>query len=401
LLAVLLLSGCGWNGTPTRHNDFAPLTSIKIVAAAPEIETSRTIAKLTSTKLKVIGDYSGAFTRDITDQATWVSASPAVADFIPGFPNRVKGLTVGSSILTATVGSLKADYTLTVSNETVTSANMVITPNNPSVHKGLTTQFTVVGTFSDNTTQDLTFDANWSPTTGTNAKVSNDLASKGLATALAEGAETITASFDNILPTLAASATTTLTVTPKLLQSITLTPSNSSIAGTSKTLQFTAIGSYSDGTTDATGITAAWSSSAIAFATIDATTGLATPVAVGKTSISATLLNADGVSIVGRTDLTVTALVLKIDGLQISPVNPTLSLGAATTLQLNLTATFADNSTQNVTSSASWTIPTASSIASVGATTGLVTATTTGTGTVTIQAAYLGQSVSTTVTITR
>jgi hypothetical protein len=388
LITMLLLSGCGWNGTPTRSPEgIIPLTSIEIIPVYSKIAAG------TSIKLTAKGFYSGV-PSDITDQVVWSSSNESVAKFnFAATPNknRISGVAAGNVVVTATVGNVSATYALQVTNATVASANMVISPINPSVHKGLTTQLTVVGTFSDNTTQDLTFDANWSPTAGTNAKVSNDPASKGLATALVEGPETITASFGT------ANASTSLVVTAPLLLSITVTPANSSIAGSSKTVNFTAKGTYSDGTSDTTGITATWKSSAIGVATIDTNNGVATTVAVGKTTISATLSNADGVSISGNTDLTVTALSLNTNGLQISPVNPILSLSSATTLQLTLTATFADNSTQIVTSSASWSIPAGSSIATVGTTTGLVTAT--NTGTVTIQALYLGQSATATVTI--
>ena len=106
LLTVLLLSGCGWDGTATRPNDFATLTSIQIVPA------STTIAAGTSTKLTVIGSYSGQFTRDVTDQATWSSDNTAVAGFITASsPNRVTGVAPGSAILKATVGGLSATST--------------------------------------------------------------------------------------------------------------------------------------------------------------------------------------------------------------------------------------------------------------------------------------------------
>jgi len=396
LCMLLLLSGCGYNGTPTRGPEgIIPLTSIEIIPVYSKIAAG------TSTKLTARGFYSGV-PNDITDQVVWSSSDANVAKFnfttAPN-KNRVSGIAAGTAVVTATVGNVSATYTLQVTNATVSSANMVITPANPSVHKGLTTQLTVVGTFSDNTNQDLTFDANWSPIAGTNAKVSNDPASKGLATALAEGPETITASFDNILPTPAASTSATLTVTAALLQSITVTPANSSIAGTSKTVNFTATGMYSDGLPKEITSTVAWDSSDKTIATIAFAGGLATATtkAVGKTSISATLLNADNVSISGTTDLTVTALALKPNGLQISPANPTMNLGTGnTTLQLILTATYVDDSTQPVTSSSVWTssLP---ATATVVSNTGLVTAVTT--GSVTISAQFGGQSASTLVTI--
>lgn len=374
-ILMLLLSGCGWNGTPTRHIDFVPLTSIEITAV------SSTIAANTTTKLTVTGNYSGLF-RDITDQATWSSDAPAVAGFITGLePNRVTGHTPGSAILTATVGGKSASFMLTVSGVSISS--MTITPLNPSVASGLTTQFAVIGTFSDSTTQNLTFDATWTSSAPTVATISDTAGSKGFSQALTVGTSTISATFKGI------SGTTLLTVTPAILQSITVAPANSSISGFSKTVNFTATGSYSDGTTPDITSTVTWASSQPSIATI-ATGGVATTVAAGTTSISATL---NGIT--GKTDLTVTAPALIANGLKLTPESPILSLSSGATEQLTVTATFIDNSTQNLTSSCIWsTNPTL--IATVSST-GLLTGRSIGQASIT--ATCLGQSVVTVATV--
>jgi hypothetical protein len=375
-ILMLLLSGCGWNGTPTRHIDFVPLTSIEITAV------SSTIAANTTTKLTVTGNYSGLF-RDITDQATWSSDAPAVAGFITALePNRVTGHTPGSAILTATVGGKSATFNLTVSGVSITS--MTITPATPSVAGGLTTQFAVIGTFSDSTTQNLTFDSTWSSSAPTVATINDTAGSKGFCQALTAGTTTISATFGGI------SGTTLLTVTPAILQSIAVAPANSSISGFSKTVNFTATGTYSDGKTVDITSSAAWSSSATGVATIVAGSGVATTVAAGTTTISAAL---NGIT--GKTDLTVTAPVLATNGLKLTPESPVLSLSSGATEQLTVTATFIDNSTQNLTSSCSWsTNPTL--IATVSST-GLLTGRSIGQASIT--ATCLGQSVVTVVTV--
>jgi hypothetical protein len=378
LLAVLLLSGCGWNGTPTRSPEgLVPLTSIVI-------KGSQAIAAGTSTKFTADGYYLGVPV-DITDKVAWSSASPAVADFkyttAPN-KNRVTAVTPGSAVVTATVDGVSATYTLTVSNATITA--MTVTPATLSLSKGLTTQFATTGSFSDATTQDLTFDAVWSSTPGTFATVSNNTANKGLATATAIGNESVIATFGAV----PVSGAATLTVTAATLQSITVTPANSSIAGLSKTVTFAAMGNYSDGTTVDITSTAVWASSQAGIATIVANSGVATTVAVGTTSISATR---DGVS--GKTNLTVSTLVLNANGLQISPTFPTLSIG--TPQQFTVTATFSDGSTQNVAASSSWTSSntTTATVNSTGSVTGNFA------GSATITAAYGGQSVWTNVTV--
>jgi hypothetical protein len=69
LVVVLLgLLGCSVDDQPTRTNDFIPLSSIEIVSQNPAI------ANLTSNQFTAIGNFSGFFTRDITDQVLWESS---------------------------------------------------------------------------------------------------------------------------------------------------------------------------------------------------------------------------------------------------------------------------------------------------------------------------------------
>ncbi|MDD2734827.1 MAG: Ig-like domain-containing protein [Desulfuromonadaceae bacterium] len=380
LLTVLLLAGCGWDGTPTRPNDFAQLTSITISAV------SATIANGTSAKLVATGHFSGQFDRDVTDRAVWSSASPAVADFrYSAAPNknRVTAVTPGTTVVTATVDGVSATYVLTVSSATVQA--VTITPATASIPVGMTTQFAATGSFSDATTQDLTFDAVWSSTPGTFATVSNISVSKGLASATAVGNESVVATFG----AAPVSGTASLAVSAPAMQSITVSPANSTVSGLSKTVTFTATGNYSDGTTsDITG-QATWASTKPGFATIVAGSGVATTVAAGTTSISATL---NGIS--GSTNLTVTVPVLDTNGLQITPASPSMSVGA--TQQLTVMATYTDSSSKDVTSSCVWTssAPSNASVSATGLVTGGIA------GTTVITAAYGGQFTAVTVTVT-
>lgn len=369
---LLLLSGCGWDGTPTRNDDFIPFTSIEIVPVS--------IAAHTSTKLSVKGNFSGLYTRDVTDQATWSSDSLTVAEFADAkHPNRVTGLAPGTAILTATVRGVSATTTLTVTPATI--ATMTIAPANPSIANGLTTQFTVSGAFSDSTTQDLTFDATWASSASDVATVSDDADSKGFAQSLTVGAATISATFDGV------SVSTLLTVKEKELQSIALTPTDSSITGFSKTVDFIATGTYTDGTTADITSTAVWASSKPEIATITTPGGVATTVAAGTTSISATL---NGV--IGKTDLKVTVPILQ--GLAIDTSSQFLTIG--TSHQFIITATFTDATTQDVTDSCDWysNDVTVATVSTTGSVTGVAI------GSATISATYGGDQTKTaTVTI--
>src|SRR5207247_7435925 len=94
-------------------------------------------------------------------------------------------------------------------------------------------------TFSDSTTQDLTTQVTWSSSSTAVATISNAGGSQGLATSVAAGTTTITATLGLV------SGNTTLTVTAATLSTITVTPTAPSIAN-GTTQQFTATGTYSD-----------------------------------------------------------------------------------------------------------------------------------------------------------
>ncbi len=329
VLCMLTLSACG-SETPTRKNDFVPLTSIEIVAAAPSI------AVKTSTRVTAIGHYSGIFTRDISDQVVFTSDAATVAAFNnPAAPSRVKGLLPGAATLTATKGTISASCRLTVTNATLST--MTITPANPNLARGMTTQFSASGKFSDTTTQDLTFDAVWlSSDTGV-ATVSDAAASKGFAQAVALGSTTVSATFDG------AKADTLLTITGPVLQSIAITPANPTLLSISGT-NFKAVGTYSDGTTpDITGLVS-WSSSQTGIATI-ATGGIATTVAQGTSLISADL---DGVS--GSTNLKVTGGNLV--SFTVAPANAVMVKG--TSGRIIATGSFSNNTTRDISGQLTW-----------------------------------------------
>ncbi len=332
-LLLLLLSGCGWDGTPTRKNDFVPLTSIEISAV------SSTIAAQTSIRLTATGNRSGLVTENVTGQVVWSSASPAVADFVTASDrSRVTGLKPGTAILTATVGSVTSTFTLTVSEATATL--MTITPHDPTIAKGLTTQFTATGTFSDATIQDLTFDAAWDSSAPDVATVSDAVGSKGFFRAIAAGTSTITATF----PFNGTSGTSLVTVTEPVLQSISVSPGSPSIL-TLSAKSFTATGTYSDGTTSDITALVTWNSSNTAIATI-AGDGTLTALTQGTTTIGATL---GGIS--GTTNLKTTGG--NLTGITVTPA--TAKLVKDTTGRISATGNFSNGSTRDITGAVTWT----------------------------------------------
>ena len=168
--------------------------------------------------------------------------------------------------------------------------SIAVTPPNPSIAVGAHQQFTATGTYSDGSHQNLTTSATWTSSNPAAATVN----STGLATGVGSGNTTITATSGTIY----GSTGLTVTGTPVLV-SVAVTPVNPSIvAGTQQ--QFAATGTYSDGSHQDLTDSAAWTSSNSGVATINST-GLATGVSAGTTTITAT-----SGAIYGSTTLTVT-----------------------------------------------------------------------------------------------
>lgn len=84
-----------------------------------------------------------------------------------------------------------------------TLTTITVTPVNPTILAGATQQFVATGTYSDNSTQDVTSQATW---TSSSTAVATINASSGLATAVAAGATTISAALSGV------TGSTTLTV---------------------------------------------------------------------------------------------------------------------------------------------------------------------------------------------
>jgi hypothetical protein len=172
----------------------------------------------------------------------------------------------------------------TIVSISLSPASAIILPDH-------TQQFTATGTLGNNTNSDVTSQVTWTSSAPNVATIS----SSGLATAVALGTATITATSGSLIGTAG------LTVSSKTITSITISPADASIslsAGLQQ--QFTATATFSDGSIGDVTTTAVWSSSNPSVATISSA-GLATPVSIGSTTIGA---SAGGVA--ATTSLTVT-----------------------------------------------------------------------------------------------
>jgi uncharacterized protein YjdB len=320
ICALILMSSCA--GTVRQSQ--AELTAIDVSSSNP------TIAIGTTQQLVATGHFSDGSSQDLTAGAGWSSQNLNVAT-VSG-SGLVTAKSAGSSIITAASGSVTGSMTLTVASATLKS--IAVTPANPTLNKNATQQFTATGTFSDGSTQNLTSSVTWSSLTASVATIS----STGFASAIGAGSSTIQATSGSV------TGSATLTVTGAALLSIAVTPTNPTIAK-GLTDQFTATGTYSDGSTQNITSSVSWFSLTASIATISSA-GLAKGVGVGSSTIQAT-----SGSITGSTVLAVSAASLT--ALAVTPASPSIMKGA--TEQFTATGTFSDASTQNITNSVTWT----------------------------------------------
>ena len=166
---------------------------------------------------------------------------------------------------------------------TVTPATIVsITVNPPSVTiaAGQSEAFTATATLTDGTTTDVSASVHWSVADPTLALISNTLGNAGLLSGLLPGTSTVTATLGST------SGNASLYVNAASLVGISVGPSGLSLA-LGVTAQLTATGTYSDGSTQDITASVAWSSSNGQLLGVSA--GLVTPLAIGNSTITATM----------------------------------------------------------------------------------------------------------------
>src|SRR5581483_5922421 len=108
------------------------------------------------------GIFTDGSTQDVTGTVNWTSSAPTVASVSknPGSEGLVTSIAGGSTTIAATSGSISGSTSLGVSSATLVS--IAVNPANPTLAAGTNQQFTAIGTFSDNSTRDLTAYVVWS-----------------------------------------------------------------------------------------------------------------------------------------------------------------------------------------------------------------------------------------------
>jgi hypothetical protein len=300
---------------------------------------------------------------------------PVAATFTPT-SNSITPRYVDSAVLLANgnvleVGGLDSNFNRLASAELYQPSSLAppslvsisTSPANPTISAGVTQAFVASGTFGDGTTQTLA-SVTWSSSSISVATITTDVTNRGNADAQNPGSATISACTGSIC------GSTSLTVSGPSLISIALSPQNPTIPlGT--TQQFSAVGSYSDGSILDLTSTVTWSSSSTATTVNSA--GLVTGVSLGTS-----VIQASSGSVNSSTNITIGAPALVT--IALSPTTATIAAG--TTQQYQVIGAYSDGSIGNLTNLASWFVVPSETASISGS--GLATGIGPGTATITV-----------------
>jgi Bacterial Ig-like domain (group 2) len=295
-----MLVGCGSN---------TEVATITITPSAQSLAAGQT-AQFGATGTIPHGKHPPT-NEDVTSQVTWASNAPAIATIsATGVATAVSS---GSATITASMaGATSATATITVTGGAAGATgsdilSLSVLPGTQSVAAPKqTSQFIAIGTTGSGATVDVTGQVAWTSSSTTVATVT----STGLATGEGKGTTTITAIATNPDKTVA-TGTATFTVLgggSQQYTALTITPSAQSLSASGQTGQFIALG-----TSGSTGLQEDvtrfgkinWSSTIPTIASVSSS-GLATGLSVGTTTITAVLTNSDNSVITATADLTIT-----------------------------------------------------------------------------------------------
>ena len=257
------------SGTVTGTTNLTVTKTLTSIAVTP---ANVTIATAATRQYTATGTYSDGSTANLTATVTWASTTPTIATI--NAAGLATGVGPGTTSISASSGTITGTTNVTVTKNLTAIA---VTPANVTIPHPGTQQYTATATYSDGTTADVTSTATWSTASTTIATINT----AGLATGVSAGTTAIRATITPV------TGTTNLTVALATLTSIAITPASITV-GVGATQGYTAIGTYSDGTTQNVTNQATWVSGNPSVVSITSTGGLATVQGTSTTAIAIT-----------------------------------------------------------------------------------------------------------------
>ncbi|MGO2508672.1 MAG: Ig-like domain-containing protein [Vibrio hibernica] len=333
--------------------DTGSLSGLKILPESPSVAAGEKL------QLSVKGTQSDGETTDIdASKVSWFSSDQSIVQVDKD--GIMKGIKAGTAEVTAVYQGQETTVTVTILQPK--STGLQVLPQVTSVASGVVINFVAQGKYSDGSNQDVSQAAVWTSSNESVATV--DL---GEVTTIAPGDVTINAEWQGF------SGSADLTVTNATLLSLNINPASLNLAnGTSDKLTATAV--FSDGSNVDVSEQTTWTTSPATGITDVDSTGLVTGTGVGSAIITGVYKATTSTANVNVTNATISSI-------SISPATVSLANGLAQ--QFTATANFSDGTTQNVTSSVTWS-SSAPNVASINAL-GLASAAMTGSTVITAE----------------
>jgi 6-phosphogluconolactonase (cycloisomerase 2 family) len=266
---------------------------LRYITISPQTST---IDVTTTQQFTALAYYSDGTVKDGSGIVTWASSNAAVATI--NASGVATGVAAGTVTITASAtGTPGATATLIV-KQTYTSIAVSCSP--ASVGIGATSNCTATGNPG---AVDISTLVTWSSSNTAVATIpASASATPAVAQSVGQGSTNISATFNGLT-----SNNFSLTVTGPVPVSLRVSPAAPSVA-VGGAVNFTAMEVWSDNTTHTPSGTVTWTSSATTTAPIIASSGVATGLAAGSSTITAT---ENSPAITGNTTLTVVAGVTK------------------------------------------------------------------------------------------
>lgn len=181
-------------GSSSITASFGGLTSTASLTVTSANLVSITVTPATATvqigvnqPLLAKANYSDGTVVDVTTTALWTSSAPLVATVV-GNTGVAAGVSVGSAVISAASGGKSGSATVTV--PAVTLVSIAVTTSSATAQPGDTRAFVATGTYSDNSTANITLAAVW---TSSAPPVATVVSATGVVSALSAGSTLITA----------------------------------------------------------------------------------------------------------------------------------------------------------------------------------------------------------------
>ena len=303
-----------------------------------------------SAQFSAQGTYTDGSVQDLTSEVTWLSddESVVVVSNAESFNGLASSVALGSSAISAILGTVQQQTTITIENAVLNSID--IQPANQTIANGTDAQVAAYGYYSDGSQIDLSAQVIWNASQP--ALVDLSSIAQGVVRSLGQGNVLLSAELQGI------SGIANIEISSASLQSISIEAVQTSLPnGMNQSL--IARGSYSDTSTKDISAQVTWQSSDVSILTVGNSandSGLVRATDVGQSTITASLG-----SVFGQITIDVTNAVLT--GLQIS--SSASQLNETATASALAIATYSDASTQDVTAQVNWSSDELS-IASIG-----------------------------------